>query len=105
LDEKNGNIEDQDKAESENSDRFLDTIDKIVPLIIKYIEKKLMSYDTPLAKSTIWGFMIILVACLGTTFTLVMLEKIDSASFTFIIGIILGYMLSMAKIFLRRESD
>lgn len=79
-------------------------IDQFTP-ILNYFKDKLLKHDSPIAKSTIWGFVIIIVLVLGSSFTLVMLDRLDSSGFTFIIGILLGYLLSVAKMFIRQEID
>ena len=79
-------------------------IDKATPLL-EYFMAKLIKHDAPIAKSTIWGFMILIVLILVSSFILVLWNKLESAGFTFIVGTILGYLLSMAKMFVRRESE
>jgi len=79
-------------------------IDQISP-IINYFKDKLLKHDAPITKSTIWGFVIIIVLVLGSSLTLVILNRLDSSGFTFIIGTLLGFLLSMAKMFIRREND
>lgn len=79
-------------------------IDKITP-IIDYFTNKLLKHDAPLAKSTVWGFILIIGVILGTSFTLVMFNRLDSSGFTFIIGTILGYLLAAAKMFIKKENE
>jgi hypothetical protein len=72
---------------------------ELVKPIISYYENKLAKHDSPIAKSTIWGFItIICVVLIGST-VLLALDKIDKANFTFIVGSILGYLFSMSKMF------
>lgn len=72
---------------------------ELVKPIISYYENKLTKHDSPIAKSTIWGFItIICVVLIGAT-VLLALDKIDKSNFTFIVGSILGYLFSMAKMF------
>lgn len=72
---------------------------ELVKPIIDYYQNKLTKHDSPIAKSTIWGFItIICVVLIGST-VLLALDKIDKSNFTFIVGSILGYLFSMAKMF------
>ncbi|MCK4395040.1 hypothetical protein KAW96_00405 [candidate division WOR-3 bacterium] len=74
-----------------------------VPQVIDFFMQRLLKHEAPIAKSTLWGFIIIIGIILGGALTLVILDKLDSSGFTFIVGIILGYFLSAAKMFIRRE--
>ncbi len=76
-----------------------------IPQILKFLEKKLLLHEAPIAKSTIRGFLAIVFIILIGSFVLVFANKLDSSSLTLIIGTILGYLLSVAKMFIRREED
>lgn len=78
---------------------------EIIPTFASYYEKRMLSHETPILKTSIWilaGIVILIVV--GTGF-LVYIGKLDAASFTFVIGTVLGYLLSFSKMFLKKERD
>ena len=105
---KNNKLKEQNKKSEKDIElRKLDLmekiIDKVIPEVIKFFEQRLLKHESPIVKSTIWGFIAIIVLILAGSFFLVTRNKLDSSGFTFIVGIILGYFLSAAKMFIRRE--
>ncbi len=79
-------------------------IDMIAP-IIDYYQNKLAKHDAPIAKSTIWAFIIIIGIILISSTALLACDKIDKSNFTFIIGSVLGYLFSMAKMFFNQKDS
>jgi len=85
----------------ENFSKIIDNISQVLELL----KQRLLLHDAPIAKSAIFGFLAMVFAILACTFVLVFLNKLDSFSFALIIGTILGYFLSTAKMFIRREGE
>ena len=100
---KEQNLVDAKEVELKKLNLWEKLIEQTAPKLLDYLEKRLLKYEAPIAKSTLWGFIIIIGIILGGALTLVILDKLDSSGFTFIVGIILGYFLSAAKMFIRRE--
>jgi hypothetical protein len=80
-------------------------IEEIIPKLSEYFEKRMVGHETPILKQSIWIFFsIIILIVLGTGF-LVYTQKLDTTSFTFLIGTVLGYLLTFSKTFWKKESD
>jgi len=76
-----------------------------IPKILNYFEQKMLKHETPILKTSIRVFAgIVILIILGTGF-LVYVEKLDAASFTFVIGAVLGYLVAFSKAFWKKEGD
>lgn len=76
-----------------------------IPKILNYFEQKMLKHETPILKTSIRVFAgIVILIILGTGF-LVYVEKLDAASFTFVIGAVLGYLVAFTKVFWKKEGD
>jgi hypothetical protein len=72
---------------------------ELAPPIIDYFKTKLEKHDVPLAKRTIVLLVLLFVVIIGSTTTLVILGKLDSSAYTFVIGTVVGFLIAMAKVF------
>jgi len=75
---------------------------KVEP-ILNYFTQKISKHDAPIAKSSIWLGALIIIVILGLSFWLVVIDKLDSSAFTFVIGTIIGYLIAITKIFHKTE--
>jgi hypothetical protein len=77
----------------------------LIPRVAAYFEQRMMKHETPIAKTGIWvlaGLTVLIT--LGTGF-LVYVGKLDAATFTFVIGTVLGFMLSFTRLFWKKDSE
>jgi len=107
--EKNKSLKEKEETsinltELKTQENFGKLIDYI-PQVLDLLKQRLLLHDAPIAKSAIKGFLIIVFTILIFTFILVFLNKLDSSSYTLIVGTILGYFLSTAKMFIKREGE
>lgn len=82
-----------------------EVIGKIVPQVLSYVEQRMVKHDTPIAKTGLWIIGTIVFLIIGGTGTLVFNGKLDAASFTLVIGTVLGYLLSFSKVFLKKDGE
>lgn len=78
---------------------------EIIPKIASYYEQKMIKYEKPILKTGIWVFAGIIILIVLATLFLVYIDKLDAASFTFVIGAALGYLLAFSKLFWRKERE
>ena len=76
-----------------------------LPKVLGYFEQKLLKQETPVLKTGVWVLSAIVVLIVFGTGFLVYLGKLDSATFIFVIGTVLGYLLSFSKVFLKRDAE
>lgn len=77
-------------------DRLLTKVEPVLDYLIH--SKK--TVEAPIKKTTLWGFFIIVLGILSGSIFLVYFDKMDASNLALIIGIILGYLFSMAKNFI-----
>jgi hypothetical protein len=65
-----------------------------------YLTTNARTVEAPLKKYLIVGFAIIVISILIGSMILVYLEKMDASNLALIIGIVLGYLFTMAKNFI-----
>ena len=99
----------KDSANENNTDQgnleFLKILSGCAQQYMEMSKMKLQVQDAPIQKAGVkWTFGLILVMVL-TASILVVLDKIDSSSFTFVIGTVLGYLLSFSKMFILKKEE
>lgn len=76
-----------------------------LPRVLDYFQARLLRHDVPVMKTGIWVLSVIVFSIVLGTGVLVYLGKLDSATFTFVIGTVLGYLLSFSKVFLKNGNQ
>lgn len=73
-----------------NSEMFQKIIEKGMPILEKYLDSQITKVDAPKIKYSIFGLIMVLFGTLCLTGFLLYKGKLDSGSFTFLLGTILG---------------
>jgi hypothetical protein len=79
--------------EQENWGKVIEFIGPGLELLKAKIEK----HDAPIARTTLWGIIIMTLIVVGSTTWLVYEGKLGESAFTFIIGTLFGMLITMAK--------
>jgi hypothetical protein len=89
-----------EKAKVEN---WGTVIDQIIPKVVSYFEQRMVKHEAPIAKTGLWllgGLAFVITIGTGV---LVYVGKLDAASFTFVVGTVLGFMLSFTRLFWKQD--
>jgi hypothetical protein len=76
-----------------------------LPRVLEYFQQKMLRHDVPVMKTGIWILSAIVTLIVAGSGTLVYYGKLDSSTFAFVIGTVLGYLLSFSRVFLNRERE
>ena len=76
-----------------------------IPGYLKYFDDKRSKHETPITKLTIKSFIWIVSIIIIFSGILVFYKFIDSSSFTFIIGTLIGYLFGISKIVLEKKEE
>lgn len=82
--------EKQFEAQITNAKMFDKAIEQGLPLLKDYLDNKMNKVETPKFKWTIGAFGAILLICVIGSGLLVFFDKMDSGSFTFLLGTLIG---------------
>jgi len=80
--------------------------DVAIPLIVKYYSTKLEKIEAPRMKHVSYTYGIIVFLIVAGSLGLVYVGKLDSSSFTLLIGVVVGHLMTFARqIFEAREEN
>ena len=84
---------------------LLEKVVEQIPAYLKYFDDKRLKHETPITKLTIWSFVSLIAVVIISSGILVYNKILDSASYTFIIGTLLGYLFGVSKYILNRNDE
>ena len=85
---------------SEDTAAFLKDALKMIQPVLDFFTTNTKAVEAPIKKAAIGGFIAIIVLILAGSMILVFCEKMDASNLALIIGIVLGYLFTMAKNFI-----
>lgn len=93
----------QEIEKQQNTSNIYSLLEKTVPRFIDIFENKIKYQETPIKKHSLWIVAILLFFILAGTFTLVLLNKASDSVFTFVVGTVTGFLLSVSKSFFSND--
>ncbi|MDR2943764.1 MAG: hypothetical protein LBU81_01530 [Methanosarcinales archaeon] len=84
----------------EETHHLFDFIENLADKILRHYDNKTKVLEAPIKRATLYGFFIIVGGIILGSMLLVYHNKMDASNLSLIIGIVLGYLFSMAKTFL-----
>jgi F0F1-type ATP synthase assembly protein I len=94
----------KDQVELKKLQLFEQVITQI-PGYLKYFDDKRSKHQTPITKLTITSFIITILVIIILTGVLVYVKILDSSSFTFIVGTLIGYLFGISKVILEKKDE
>ena len=83
------------RLQQEQAKNFNKLIDKGFPLIERYLNAKLEKIEAPRFKWTFVIFGVLLILILGITAFLTFYDKLNPENFTFLLGILIGSIITL----------
>lgn len=93
-----------EQAELKKLELFEKVIEQI-PGYLRYFDDKRSKHETPITKLTIKSFIWIVLIIVVLSGVLVFYKFLDSSSFTFIIGTLIGYLFGISKVVLSKKEE